>query len=90
MNQSDSVVVRIPRKSSDPNSELDEYRVTPEFLAGIVLEMVEKGSPEALSIFSEERLEEVLDDVFIILDPPKKTAEERVMEYLKMIKKEKK
>ena len=90
MNLPKTVVVRIPRKSNDPNntnSELVEYRVTQEFLAGIVLEIIEKSSPEALSKFSEDSLEEVMDDAFEILNPPEKTFEERLVEYFNMIQK---
>ena len=80
MNQVKTVEVSIPRA----NGEVVKYRVTQEFLAATVLDMINKASPETLSRFSEDSVLEILDIIDDIMDPePKETAEERIAKYLR-------
>ena len=58
MSQVKSVVVRIPR-----NGKMVEYRVSQEFLAATVENIIIEASSEAMSSFSEEYIDGILDCV---------------------------
>jgi len=77
MSQPETVVVRLPIKGSNQTSEYIEYRVTPQSLAKIMLDIINNSSPEFLSSM-DDCLEELLDVIDEVLDPPKQTLEERM------------
>jgi len=77
MSQPETVVVRLPIKGSNQTGEFIEYRVTPKSLAKIMLDIINDSSPEFLSSM-DDCLEELLDVIDEILDPPKQKLEERM------------
>ena len=80
MSQSKTVVVSIP----SANGEEVKYRITQELLASTVLDMINNGSPEVLSKFSEDYIIEILDIIQDIMEPEyKKQSKERILKYLR-------